>query len=625
MIVVIPEKRRDKKTSFIQLISYTTIRDDETLNDEITNSLGEKSTSKTKQKIFNDLINYVSRNNDNKIISILERFNDGSERVNFNGVICQHNCMSIESAAYEMNCVASLNKKCIDPVYHFILSWQSDETPSDDKIFSSVQYCLSKLNMQEHQYLAAIHNDTDNIHCHVSVNRINPYSLKSINIYNDVLTLHKACRELELIHNFKVDNGFYIRDVDNNIIRSPKQYKDLPLSAKRIEKYSDKESFYSYSINACRQNINNLFKKSNFDWKMIHDVLNESGLELRPSGKGLCIFDKFNDEQTPIKASLIHPFLTLKLESIIGKFETTKNINNECLQSYNQYYHARDKSLRDIRRKERADLRKDFFERYEQYKNNFVPVDLNVKDKFKNLSTIYKEKRANVKKISDRHIRKLTYHILSFERERDIANLRLELKKERSELKEKGLLYPMSLSKWAEQQASLNSDVAAISYLRGRAYRQKRREKSLSSNNAIIFSLYDDIKPFNIDNYTTHVMKNGLIIYKQNNEPQLIDKGDRIEIFNALNNNSYNLITAFNLASQKKLDKMYFEGEPNFINEACRLLPIYNKNAHLNNKQELPLTDKNQALFAVNIIEKNEAINKDSFTNRNKSNYKNNR
>lgn len=71
-----------------------------------------------------------------------------------------------------------------------------------------------------------------------------------------------------------------------------------------------------------------------------------------------------------------------------------------------------------------------------------------------------------------------------------------------------------------------------MSYLPGRAYRQKPRnifiiKISLPSNNVIICSWYDDIKPFNVDNYITYLMKRDLIIYKQNKEPQLIDKGDR--------------------------------------------------------------------------------------------------
>nr|WP_320410102.1 relaxase/mobilization nuclease domain-containing protein [Candidatus Hamiltonella defensa] len=36
-----------------------------------------------------------------------------------------------------------------------------------------------------------MHRDTDNLHCHIADNRIDPISYSAVNLYNDVKILHK--------------------------------------------------------------------------------------------------------------------------------------------------------------------------------------------------------------------------------------------------------------------------------------------------------------------------------------------------------------------------------------------------------------------------------------------------
>ncbi|MCZ7176190.1 relaxase/mobilization nuclease domain-containing protein, partial [Salmonella enterica] len=88
--------------------------------------------------------------------------------------------------------------------------WREEDTPTDQQVFDSARHCLSQLGMSDHQYIFAIHRDTDNVHCHIAANRINPISYRATNMYNDVDTLHKACRHLELKHGFTPDNGAWM-------------------------------------------------------------------------------------------------------------------------------------------------------------------------------------------------------------------------------------------------------------------------------------------------------------------------------------------------------------------------------------------------------------------------------
>ena len=126
-----------------------------------------------------------------------------------------HGVGSLSTAALEMNAVSRQNKRCDSPSYHFILSWPEFERPSHDLVFDAAEHAINALGLSSHQYIIGIHVNTDNLHCHIGVNRINPVTFKAHHIAWDHKTLHFAARESEIKHNWTHDNGIYIVDVDN--------------------------------------------------------------------------------------------------------------------------------------------------------------------------------------------------------------------------------------------------------------------------------------------------------------------------------------------------------------------------------------------------------------------------
>lgn len=52
--------------------------------------------------------------------------------------------------------------------------WQSHESPRPEQIYDSVRHTLKSLGLADHQYVSAVHTDTDNLHVHVAVNRVHP-------------------------------------------------------------------------------------------------------------------------------------------------------------------------------------------------------------------------------------------------------------------------------------------------------------------------------------------------------------------------------------------------------------------------------------------------------------------
>lgn len=125
-----------------------------------------------------------------------------------------HGVYGIDTAIEEMNSVARKNTRCHDPVYHFILSWPEHEKPAPEAIFDAAEHAIKSLGFEEHQYVIAIHANTDNMHAHVAMNRVHPTTYKSRHIEWAKRTLHFAARESEIKHGWTHDNGIYIVEVD---------------------------------------------------------------------------------------------------------------------------------------------------------------------------------------------------------------------------------------------------------------------------------------------------------------------------------------------------------------------------------------------------------------------------
>jgi hypothetical protein len=178
-------------------------------------------------KPFDDLLTYIEAGKDQERASQRQLGSDFSDVIDYaiaptdhaSGAekclaIRTHGVTGIATASIEMNTVAQKNTRCQDPVYHIILSWPEHEQPAPELIFDAAEHALDALGLGEHQYVLAVHGNTDNRHCHISVNRIHPRTFKSHNIAWAHKNLHRAARESEIKHGWSHDNGIYVVDVD---------------------------------------------------------------------------------------------------------------------------------------------------------------------------------------------------------------------------------------------------------------------------------------------------------------------------------------------------------------------------------------------------------------------------
>jgi hypothetical protein len=574
MNVIVPKKRSDGGSSFLKLVSYLSQREDKPAADDVVTDTPNAPRSESKKASFDRLVDYIDRSGtDDAPVRVLEQFPDGRQRVVAGEVACETNAFSLETAAAEMNMIAAQNRRIKDPVYHFIIS-------SDEQAFASAQYALKQLGLESHQYVTAIHRDTDNVHVHVAVNRVNPLTYKAASLWKDVDVLQKTMRVLERHYGFKVDNGPWQLNADNLLVRPGLRYPSAPQGAAKRQIFSNQESLFHYAVETVRDEINKTFQSQQASWKYLHLLLHEKGLGLREQGDGLVIYNYLRPEDPVIKASSVHPSLTKRaLHSSSGPFEGPPAFKSDdpyegryaIYKAYQPAFEVRDKGVRAERREARAEARDGLKARYQAYRTAWQKPDLNATERRRQVAARYQDMKADVKRSHhDPLLRKLMYRVAEFERMKAMAELRIELRQERQDLAGKGLLRPMPYRSWVEQEA-LKGNVAAVSQLRGFVYREKRNALTHEggSDRAIRFSKADDAGIRHIPTHTSQLYRNGTVEYLRDGVVGVVDRGNLVQIKPGFEDydESHNYRLAANLVRTRSGETAEIIGDDQFVNQ----------------------------------------------------------
>lgn len=454
MIAKVPPKR--KKSNVKKLINYITIR--ENLHPD----------SKDSEIIFS---------------------NEHRTVINFHGVICEHNGLSLETLKMEMEATSKHNPKVKDSTYHFILSWSPNENPTDEQALECARYALKNLGLQGHQYISAIHHDTDHKHIHVVVNRIHPTTYKCISVFRDYFTLDRTMRELEIKFGWNHSNGAYqVSEINNEKIihlsSVKKSFSDkIPSRIKCKEIYNDEESLLIFARNEPKKEFLKLLKNKNSTWQHLHKMFANYNLEIVEKGAGLAIVDK--STQIGIKASSVHEKLSKKrLTQWLGDFMpyTFSEEKNSVVQSYHPFKSVRDKNIRESQRIKRAVEREKLKQRYRQYRANFHAQEHINYDYyhslFKRLSQKMKQRRIRIwQNVQDLDLRKAMYSLLVLERAKERLRIKILFEEEKAKIKANPLNRKMNYQEWVYQQAE-QGDKTAVSQLRGWHYAELKKNNN---------------------------------------------------------------------------------------------------------------------------------------------------
>lgn len=471
MIPHIPPGRRDRKSSFSDLVDY------------VADELGDDKEQGAKEdEIFSDVSNYVVA--------------DGAGEEGEKTIGLQiGNLQSLRTASFEMSQTAGRALQVDEPVFHYILSWPEHEKPTNEQVFKAAKYTIDALGCAEHQYIVAIHGNTDNLHCHVVLNRINPVTFKAHHMEWSYKTLHKACRELEIENNWSHDPGLYsvveTSDGKKIVVETKKEAAfDLSVSPKaaKFEAWSGQDSFERWAKTAVDANeVKRLLAKPDCDWQQIHQFFEQRDLAMTMVSAGNCRLTSIQDPAASIAASKVSRLLSgTALSQKLGPYQPrTVSAAKPQLQTPTAPVSKRDPNARRDKRLERAAARDALFDDYKKSKTEikkvigtvFKPAENKIRQHYDEQKRLLRDRRTALRadiKTGVKENRAAHYSIVRFMYLQELQSLNTQMAGELDELRKR----KPKVQTWREfvEDKAAAGDDRAISALKGMVYQDQRND-----------------------------------------------------------------------------------------------------------------------------------------------------
>ena len=93
-----------------------------------------------------------------------------------------------------------------DKSYHLVVSFPEGEKPTREQIEDIEDRLCAAIGFAEHQRVSAVHQNTDNWHLHIAINKVHPVTFRNLEPFRDHFRLQEACAELEIKHGLTRDN-----------------------------------------------------------------------------------------------------------------------------------------------------------------------------------------------------------------------------------------------------------------------------------------------------------------------------------------------------------------------------------------------------------------------------------
>ncbi|QEM82701.1 TraI/MobA(P) family conjugative relaxase [Halomonas binhaiensis] len=444
------------------------------------------------------------------------------------GAVRLTNCVaySVQDAVSEVLATQFGNTRAkSDKTYHLIVSFRAGEQVEADTLVAIEDRICKGLGFGEHQRISAVHNDTDNLHIHIVVNKIHPTRNIIHEPYYPHQTLAELCEVMERDYGLQQDNHMPRR-------------RGAEARAADMERHAGIESLIGWIKRECLDDI-----KAAQSWGGLHQVMRDNGLELRARGNGLVIVA---GDHAVVKASTLgREFSKPKLEARFGPFEPDQAQQAKPRRQY---------------RKDPVRLRVNTTELYARFKseqqsaaaNKTAALDKARRQKDRRIENAKKKgkaRRAAIKLTSGRLTKKVLYAQASSALKADIDAIQKQYREERQAIHEDH--GRRSWADWLKREA-LQGDIEALAALRAREAAHGLKGNTLKGEG--------QAKPGHtpvIDNIT----KKGTIIYRAG-ASAVRDDGDRLQV--SRESDQAGIQKALRMAMERYGERITVNGSPEF-------------------------------------------------------------
>lgn len=432
-----------------------------------------------------------------------------------------------------------------DKTMHLVVSFQEDEAPSIETLRAIEKDLMEALGMEHHQRLSVVHSNTNNLHIHIAINKVDPETLKVVNPYNDVGILQDAAIKIEKKYNLKIDNHL------SNSDKEQSKYNIHSMTC----------NFESWVKEKLTEPMSTLLKDEKTTFEDLQKLLAEYDLEFRERRKGFVIASK--SDKLFCKASTVHRELSKQqLEKRFGNLELVQDLKVDNGADQKKVEIDPNKKFNKFEGMPPSPL-------WEKYKEIEDKKKLELEKELKHIKLRRIEFRNSIPSM------KYTKDTFGY-----IKNQRMIFKRQTAALyqKYKRVSYRDFLLKEA-----FNGDEEATKMLRKTKSKINLDDNTLSSSE-------DKPKLFeNVD----YVTKEGFAVYKDKTN-KMIDKGDFLKVSFGKNDNKEFVLETLLISIDRFGKELNITGEERFKKTVLDVVNEYNldvsftdknmQNIHVNNK-----------------------------------------
>ena len=481
--------------------------------------IAKRATSKTNNENFKRLSDYITR-----------QANDNKEPIDYK--ITNTSFDSYSSAVKEIEATQDRNKRSKNSkTYHMIVSFPKGEKP-DNKTISEIEEKLcTNIGLKDHQRISAIHDDTDNYHFHVAINKIHPVSFNMIEPYFDKKALVSTCAEIEKEYNLIPVCSLHERDIE--------QFSD---KANQMYSHSSLDSFESY-LKDKKGIIDDSLEKSS-SWGEFQDALIPNGIFVKARGAG-AVFTTLDDQYHVPCSRADRSFSKANLENKLGKFVKTKT-NNTSKETYS----PKGKTPKDANLWDEYDTRRHLKTSQRKELQNAKKENL-ASQKLRYLDTRLKIKES----FGDN--RKLSYRVAFLDNQDAVSKIKTA---HSSKVKDLNKAHPFSSWQSFLVQKSNEGDLDALNTLRRKKKYEPSRDKISADNKG------DTL----LTNHKYTVNQAGEIVY-QFTGVTVKDNGENLAVAIKEYKEDTGMLNALLFAQEKYGDVLTVDGDSTFKTKAVEV------------------------------------------------------
>ncbi|MBS0424105.1 MAG: relaxase/mobilization nuclease domain-containing protein [Proteobacteria bacterium] len=262
-------------------------------------------------------IKSVRKSNYSALIQYLTNPQDKSERIS---QIKVSNCYSDDLTAglLEIQNTQEMNKRAkSDKTCHLVLSFPEGERLSLSDLNAIEERFCDVLGFNGHQRISVVHDDTNNLHIHIAINKIHPKNFTIHNPYYDYNKVAKLCEQIEQEYGLTKVNHETQSDKASRV-------------AQEIETRTGVESLLSWIKREALAEIRHAD-----NWQDLHQVLAGHGLEIKERGNGFVLVA---NNGVAVKASSVDRSLSKgNLTQRLGAFVQNEHSTQSSQQNAKQY------------------------------------------------------------------------------------------------------------------------------------------------------------------------------------------------------------------------------------------------------------------------------------------------